>query len=149
MFKDFCSLSTISQLFFYFSSLTESITVSESSISLPTKNWSEQILGNQRPPYKFVYAETDFIEEVPVYIKSVAVNFVESTATKYILGVKCENDNYRKENPVNFNSMGDVSQIIKDFNGEQICSGISNPKYHTLANIEGGALSQGVLRSTK
>lgn len=116
------------------------------TIVLPTHKWSELSTG-LRPAYKIIYAETNFREDIPYFTKSVAVNFIESTATNYIFGVKCQKDNYC--NPIRFYAAGDVSKILKEFEAEQVCTGITNPKYHNFGDFEGVSFSKYAWRSNE
>lgn len=87
------------------------------------------------------YAETDFHENVPAYIKSVVVNYLENTASKYMIGVKCGKENYQRENPIHFRCVCDVTNVLQNFDEERICTGISNPKYKTFGDFQGANFS--------
>lgn len=117
------------------------------NILLPSRSWTEVFPTKAITPSQcIVVAETRYIDFFPVYLKCVKLDFVACSATKYILGKECVG-NSTSPNPVSFDSMLMASDIVRDFDGERVCEGICNDRFHEIDFIAGASKYDATWRS--
>lgn len=126
--------------------------LSDEVLTLPSNSWIELTMpGPEGPVYETVFAEYDFEDatKVPTFLKTVLVNYLDSTATKYMLGKLCSLENSGKKNPVPFGSVFDLNAILKDFHEEKRCDFIRNEKYKDVSNVPTGTYTDGIWRANE
>ena len=104
------------------------------------KAWIELRKPNTHPTRLF-YEQHEIENDIPVVLRSIAVNISSMSITKYIIGGKV--DTKISENPEKFESLFDVSNILENFSQLELCAGIKDPKFLGIKFMKTGSFQNG------
>ena len=120
-------------------------------LSLPS-GWIElSVPGPHGPTHLAAFGEydTEASRLIPTFLKSVLVNFLDSTVTKYMRGNLCDMLNSGKLNLVIFESNTQLNTIIKDFDEETMCRFIREEKYKDVGHVASGSCVDGIWKANE
>lgn len=86
---------------------------------------------------------TSFVLGVPKIEKSLSVDLKEKKIEFHVSSKLLP----KAPNPVQFNTINDLNDLIRNFDREQLCPAIKKPKYSSITNVALGELNEGVWRS--
>ena len=90
--------------------------VDDPEIFPPTEGWIELKLGVcNRPDHRVHLVEAIVVDGCPTVIKSVTIDFLQATVTKYMLGKLCDQANTGIANPQTFSTIAEANKMLRDF----------------------------------